>query len=166
MRIITYGEMRLHLACDLGGPEAQRFMGIPQDACGRGDIDTASAIAVELVMRGGYRNKLKKYGLFAPEYDLGEEEDDEFGSKSRPLTRLVSTDFSRRLTSDVGDLIRKEQKRAFQTLRFFGRELIDKMAKILVSKKNKIMLQRELDGLLAPKLSEFRRLHGVSELNA
>jgi hypothetical protein len=62
---------------------------------------------------------------------------------------------------DVANIILAEERRARNVLRFFGGRLIEKVARILQKNRHGVMLQKELDALFEPKLSEFHRLHKI-----
>ena len=98
----------------------------------------------------GERTDLRRYGkLYTDRYH-------EEGSGL-----IISPGMLAGFEKDVAKILTAEERRARKTLRFFGKELIRKVALIFAQRPTGVMLRKELDALLQPKLAEFHRQHRI-----
>lgn len=148
-RTLTFEEMKCDLAIDCAGIEAEKFFDIPPSGSGGGDI-TNLIMQMDLMIESGYRNFLKKYGL----QDIIREHED-----AQPRSAEMSAAYEK----ELADLATEAQEKAQNILYFFGKELIQKIAGVLLRKEHGVMLCKELDVLLEPKLSEYHQTHNVHD---
>jgi hypothetical protein len=66
-----------------------------------------------------------------------------------------------RLEEDTAAILIAEEHRARKVLRFFGKRLIREIATILTKRPSGVMLRKELDALLQPKLAEFHQRNHI-----
>jgi ATP-dependent Zn protease len=146
----THEDIRREIAFSSGGWEAERLCGIPPNTGKSGDSEMANSAAEFLVGALGERKSLRRYGkLFVDRYA------DE-GSGVIASQRILA-----RFESDIAWLLAAEERRARRILRFFGKDLLRRIARIFAKSKNGVMLRKELDVLLEPKLAQFHRQNHI-----
>ena len=149
----SHTEIRYDIAFCAGGWEAERLCGIPQNTGKRGDIEMVNDFTEYLIFLGD-RKKLGRYGKM----DLGRWTDDGNGM-------VASQGLLAALEDDTADIIVAGEKRARMTLRFFGKQIVRKLARALAESPHDVMLRQKLDAMLQPKLAEFhRRYHIVDHI--
>jgi hypothetical protein len=154
------------LAAKYGGIEAQALFGIPLTINCEGDIDRGSYLARTLVYEYCCRSKavLKKYGLLSVAVmDEGDGGDD--SKENSSPGDVADSRFIALLEKDAGRLVVNAQKRARSIIRFFGKKVILRASRALARKASMVMLQKELDALLEPELSEYHRRHKIKDYN-
>lgn len=142
------------------GIESEELFGVPPTVGGQGDNRIATAMAKTLLSTGvGSQSSLmKEYGIFYFRNDYDEEDE------VMPELSILSEDLRSAFEKEVVALLRREQRRARTVMRFFGKDLVGKIADALIKKPGKIMLRGELDRLLEPRLGQFKKKHGIVEL--
>lgn len=146
----SVNEMRFAIATTCGGPEASGVCGLEDKLVNQGDVGIVSEIAESIVANGYCRLFLKEYGLLNMSRDAG------YGL-------VMSPEILSKLEKEMGRLIKVGQAQARQTLKFFGKELIIAIAKKIMSRPFGVVLQKELDKMLEPKLPNFHRLHKIKD---
>jgi ATP-dependent Zn protease len=152
-RLVSVKELKLHMARSSGGVEAEMICGLGEIASAASDIEISSEQAETLVAMSGHCRRffLGEYGLLNVSRD-GES----------PLR--VSGEYLSKYEKALGRLSNAERLRARSTLKFFGKKFIMGVAEKIATKPLGVILQRELDKLLEPKLSAFHRLHKVEDM--
>lgn len=146
-RHVSLEEVKRQIAVNFGGAEAEKIFGYPEHINAMGDLDASNTLAKDLVGVYGYKKRLRrKYGSVL----LGLDHENTSREAMSDLEKL-----------ELKGILEEEQLRARRVLRFFGRRLIQRVAKVLGAKSQGVMLQKELDRLLEPKLSQFHRLHKI-----
>ena len=146
----THEDIRRNIACSSGGWEAERLCGIPPNTGKSGDIEMANDGAEFLVGNMGERKKLRPYAnLFANRWF-----DDGSGV-------LLSQRMRDAFEEDIAAILRDEEHRARKILKFFGKNLLKKIARIFAAHSNGVMLRKELDVLLEPKLARYHVKHHI-----
>ena len=74
---------------------------------------------------------------------------------------LESRDARPRSRTIPAAVLLAEERRARKILRFFGKSLLQKIARILAERSSGVMLRKELDALLQPKLVEYHRQNNI-----
>ena len=148
-KIVTFDELTYSMAAAFGGAEAERIFDIPENSGWGSDLKKINEIAEALVGLG-YRNFLyEDYGLVDVNRDAKE-------TSQEAMSALEK--------KELKHLIYMARMCAKETLDFFGRELIQKMADALSSKPDGVILQQELDTVLGEKLVEFHKKNKVVDL--
>jgi len=75
------------------------------------------------------------------------------------FTRKLSEAFSK----DMARLVKSNELKARRIIRYFGRSLITKIEKRISEKPHGVMLQKELDAILEPKLSRYHKKHNITD---
>lgn len=145
----THEDLRRNIAFCCGSWEAEDLCGVSANTGKRADLEMANDFAAELSFNGE-RKHLKPYGRLL--IDRFQEE----GSGIQMSDAIKSA-----LEKDLADIIRVEERRARSVLRFFGKKLIVNAARALQQSAHGVLLQKELDALLQPKLSQFQRKHNI-----
>jgi ATP-dependent Zn protease len=147
----SYEDARRQTAFFSGGWEAERLCDIPPNDGMLGDIELVNNEAEYLVGILGDRKKLRRYGKLAAERWFNDDEGGAF------LSQKMLAAFE----DDLAAVLLAEERRARKILRFFGKGLLRKIAHILVKRQGGVMLRKELDGLLQPKLAEYHRQNHI-----
>jgi ATP-dependent Zn protease len=146
----THEDIRRDIAFAAGGWEAERLCDIPPNTGKSGDIDMANDAAEFLVGNMAERKKLRRYAnLFANRWF-----DD--GSGVLLSQRMLSA-----FEEDIAAALRDEERRARKILKFFGKKRLKKIARTFAAHPNGVMLRKELDALLQPKLDQYHAAHHI-----
>lgn len=157
-KVPTISEKVKEIATLVGSLEVEDLFGFPPDLGSATDINIATLMARKLLASGiGPRSQIMK------EYGILDFTDSEKGDDDGEFT-LISDDLRYRSEKDIVALLNKQRLVARRVVNFFGRSPFAKLAEMLVKKPNKVMLQKELDTLLEPKLSEFKKKHRIVEI--
>ncbi|MGB7957414.1 MAG: AAA family ATPase [Minisyncoccia bacterium] len=148
----THEDVKRNIAFSSGGWEAERLCGIPPNTGKIGDLDMANDAADFLVTVLGDRKKLRRCGKLFADHWFSE------GSGILQSQRMLTG-----LEDDLAAVLIAEERRARKILRFFGKDLLQKIARILAEKSNGVMLRNELDALLQPKLAEFHKKYHITD---
>ncbi|MBI4087578.1 MAG: hypothetical protein HY434_01990 [Candidatus Liptonbacteria bacterium] len=154
-------EERYAMICiGLGSIEAETLLDVPPNIGCNADLHNAADMAQRLIATGVDPQSplVPKYGRL--HFHPGGDVDDE-GKVGPPQ---ISEELKGDLEKAVVLVLRERQAMARNIVAFFGKELIGMLADALIAKPNKVMLQKELDRLLEPKLSEFRSKHNIVEI--
>ena len=139
------------IAAIFGGVEAERLCGLSESLSDGSDMRAAAELTKLLVESGHCRKKsLQRYGRFAL---LRDDNDIIEGSFA----------FIEALEDDAALLVCREEQRARRILAFFGKAPIAKIEKVFAGKSEGVMLRKELDALLEPKLSAYHRKHKIRD---
>lgn len=107
------------------------------------------------------RKNAGEYGFFLPAVMVDEGE----GKFYKVISELfITPDLRKRFLADATRRLEEERICAKRILKFFGKSVIDKLAKKLLEKPHGIMLQKELDAMLEPKLSTYHKKHKIRDL--
>jgi ATP-dependent Zn protease len=145
----SHEDLRRSIILCCGSWEAEKLCGISENTGKGGDLEMANDFAAELSFNGE-RKHLKQYGRLLI---------DRFQEDGSCIQ--LSDAIKAALEKDLADIIRVEERRARDVLRFFGKKLIVNAARALQKSAHGVLLQKELDALLQPKLSEFHRKHNI-----
>lgn len=145
----SHEDLRRQIAFVAGGWEAERLYGISSNTGKSADLFHAADIAEKLIFLGE-RKYLKPYGHLQAGRIMEE------GSGINMSQRMLVA-----LEKDIARLLTEEELRARHTLRFFGKGLLKKIAKVLAKNSHGVMLQKELDALIGEKLSDFHKRHRI-----
>jgi cell division protease FtsH len=145
----SHEDIQRDIAFSSGGWEAERLCGIPPNTGKSMDIEMANTAADLLVALGG-RKKLRRYGLLFIDNGFRD------GSGWLPSQGMLAE-----LADDTAAVLIAEERRARKILKFFGKDLLRKVALIFAKRPSGVMLRKELDALLQPKLAQFHRQNHV-----
>jgi len=146
----TQESVRRQIAVSSASWEAELLCGIPENTGKSGDLEMANSAAEYLVGILGERTNLRRYGKLYIERNY----EDGCGHSMSPG---MLAGFEK----DVAKILNEEERRARAILRFFGKNLIRKIARLLAENPNGVMLRSELDALLQPKLAEYHRRNQI-----
>jgi hypothetical protein len=145
----SHEDIRRHAAFCFGGLEAERVCGISPNTGKSEDITMANG-AADFLVSLGERRKLRRYGLLFAENYI------EKGSGV-----VLSQGMLAGLEDDTAAILIAEDRRARKILRFFGKGPLRKIALIFAKRPSGVMLRKELDALLQPKLAQFHRQNSI-----
>lgn len=155
-RIISLEELKFVIAKNLGGLAAQKLLNISADMGRISDLEIASGMALELVALYGERKLMMRgYDLFVP-LRIGEK-----GELELMAPIIGSEKLKMAVEKDSVTIFRNAHRRADRIMKFFGSDILTNIARRLIEKPNKVMLQQEIDSLLEPKLTEYRTKHKI-----
>ena len=143
----TIESLRRFVTGIYGSIEAEKLLGFKPNNGTESDLRTINGFAKQILNFEKSRN-LQKYGDL--KIDTGGDE-------------FYSEELLARYELALGQIMKRERQRARLTLMFFGASALKKIAARLAGKPHEVLLQRELDALLEPKLSEFHRKHKIKD---
>jgi len=149
-RTLTFEEMKYVLAMQCAGIEAEKKFNISPSGSGGSDMKDLDD-EMRAMLESGYRgNILKKFGSQDVIRDY---------ENAQPRSEEMSIAYE----TELAQLSKEAHLKAQHILNFFSSDTIRKAAEELLRKEHGVMLCKELDALLEPKLSEYHRLHNVHD---